>query len=309
MILITGSSGFVGKNLVRYLNNFGCTTIGVSSLNGTRSDKEYENIFRQGLVSGASAVVHLAGKAHDLDFLTKKEDFYKINTEWTKVFFDLFLASKAEVFIFVSSVKAAADFIGDELTEDYVSNPATVYGKSKLLAEQYILSKNNQNGKRIYILRPCIIHGPGNKGNLNLLYQFVRKISIWPLGVFDNKRSLCSIDNLLFIIKEFIDRNDIPSGVYNVADDCPISTNYLVSFMAKSLNRNVIIMFIPKFLIIFFSRIGDFVQLPLNSDRLTKLTQNYVVSNHKLKTALGKDLPLKTEEGLIKTLNYLKKNL
>lgn len=51
----------------------------------------------------------------------------------------------------------------------------THYGKSKLLAEQYILSKTIPNGKRVYILRPCMIHGTGNKGNLNLLYKIVSK--------------------------------------------------------------------------------------------------------------------------------------
>ena len=77
-----------------------------------------------------------------------------------------------------------------------------------------------------------MIHGPGNKGNLNLLYKLVFKVIPWPLGTFENKRSFCSIDNLMFIIKELIEREDIPSGVYNVSNDEPISTNQVVSLIA-----------------------------------------------------------------------------
>ena len=102
----------------------------------------------------------------------------------------------------LSSVKAAADEINGELTEEIIPKPSTHYGKSKLLAEEYILSKVLPPGKRVYIIRPCMIHGPGNKGNLNLLYQLVRKNVPWPLASFDNKRSFCSIENLCFVIKE-----------------------------------------------------------------------------------------------------------
>ena len=103
-------------------------------------------------------------------------EYYEINTELTKNIFDSFLISDAKVFITLSSVKAVADSVNDILTEDHISDPKTHYGKSKLLAEQYILSKKIPSGKRVYILRPCMIHGPGNKGNLNILYKIVTKI-------------------------------------------------------------------------------------------------------------------------------------
>ena len=83
----------------------------------------------------------------------------------------------------------------------------------------YILSKEIPKGKRVYILRPCMIHGPGNKGNLNLLYQLVSKGLPWPLGGFQNQRSFLSVENLCFVIKELLENESIPSGVYQVADD------------------------------------------------------------------------------------------
>jgi nucleoside-diphosphate-sugar epimerase len=205
-------------------------------------------------------------------------------------------------------VKAVADEVEGALTEEQTSNPITHYGKSKLLAEQYILSKEIPKGKRVYVLRPCMIHGPGNKGNLNLLYKLASKGIPWPLGVFDNKRSFCSIDNLMFIIKELIDRKDIPSGIYNVADDEVLSTNDVISVLAESQNKRAKIWNVPKGLIKSLAKLGDVFHLPLTTERLQKLTESYVVSNQKIKSAIGKDLPVSAKDGLLKTFNSFHTN-
>jgi nucleoside-diphosphate-sugar epimerase len=147
-----------------------------------------------------------------------------------------------------------------------------------------------------------MIHGPENKGNLNLLYNIVSKGIPWPLGNFKNERSYLSIENLCFIIKELIQRQDIPSGVYNVADDIPLSTNEIVKLIAESKGKKARFLHLNKTLIIYLARLGDLLKLPLNSERLKKLTENYVVSNAKIKLALGKPLPVSSKEGLIKTL-------
>jgi nucleoside-diphosphate-sugar epimerase len=199
-------------------------------------------------------------------------------------------------------VKAVADKVDGELTEEIIPNPVTHYGKSKLLAEEYILSKNIPAGKKIYILRPCMIHGPGNRGNLNLLYNIVSKGFPWPLGKFENHRSFLSVDNLCFVIKELIERNDIPSGVYNVADDQRISTNELVYLISNSIGKTTHILNIPSNVIKIIAKIGDFLSLPLNTERLNKLTESYIVSNQKLVKAIGKSLPVQAKDGLIKTI-------
>jgi nucleoside-diphosphate-sugar epimerase len=203
----------------------------------------------------------------------------------------------------LSSVKATADQIDSILTEDHISNPITHYGKSKLLAEQYILSKSISDDKRVYILRPCMIHGPGNKGNLNLLFNIVSKGFPWPLGAFENKRSFCSIDNLCFIINELINNKQIPSGIYNVADDKPLATNYLIKLIAQIQEKKFRIWNIPQYIIKLISKMGDVLKLPLNTERLNKLTETYIVSNKKIITAINKQLPLSAEDGLIKTFN------
>lgn len=287
-IYLTGSSGFIGKNIISYFGEqVPITKYKRGSVVDIRED----------------IVIHLAGKAHDLKKITSDEGYYLVNTEFAKQVFDSFIASNAKVFIILSSVKAVADNLECVLTEEYTPNPLTHYGKSKLLAEQYILSKKFPEGKRVYILRPCMIHGPENKGNLNLLYKIVSKGLPWPLGAFDNKRSFCSIDNLCFIINELIDNDQIPSGVYNISDDDPISTNELINLISVGLDKKPHIWNVPQSLIKSFSKLGDVLRFPLNSERLSKLTETYIVSNNKIKNAINKPLPISARDGLIKTFN------
>jgi nucleoside-diphosphate-sugar epimerase len=292
-IFITGGAGFVGTNLQGFLGN----------------KFAFVNYKKDSAISiQESVVIHLAGKAHDLKNTSTPDEYYKVNTELTINLFDAFLASKAKVFITLSSVKAVADEVEGELSEEVMPNPITHYGKSKLLAERYILSKLIPAGKRVYILRPCMVHGPGNKGNLNLLYNLVSKGLPWPLGSFVNFRSYLSIENLCFIIKELVDRDDIPSGVYNVADDLPLSTNEVIKLIAESKGKKASILNINKTFIKVLARLGDFLKLSLNSERLQKLSESFVVSNAKIKDVLGKQLPVSSKNGLMKTFQSFSSN-
>ncbi len=291
-IWITGANGFVGRSLIDFLENNSYSDI--HSIDLRKIDDKID-------LPKNSTLVHLAGKAHDLKNVSSKDEYYKVNFNLTKDLFDVFLTSSAKKFIFFSSVKACKDNVDSFLKEIDIPNPQTHYGKSKLIAEEYIQKQFLPLGKSYYILRPCMIHGPGNKGNLNLLYKLVSKNIPWPLGAFENKRSFCSIDNLMFIIQELIERDDIPSGIYNIADDETLSTNEVISVLAESLNRSAKIWKISKALVQYVAKIGNFFRLPLNEERLQKLTDSYVVSNEKIKTALGKSLPVSSKEGLLKT--------
>jgi nucleoside-diphosphate-sugar epimerase len=286
-VLVTGSTGFVGKNLAKYLQS----DYNIIKLAG----RDISNINN---LSYSQAIIHLAGKAHDLQHVANPDEYYQVNFELTKRLYDAFLKSDAEKFIFVSSVKASADTVNGILTEETIPNPHTHYGKSKLMAEQYIQSQSLPAGKSYYILRPCMIHGPGNKGNLNLLYQMVKRTIPYPLAAFDNKRSFLSVENLCFIISEIILRNDIPGGIYHVADDEVLSTNQVVSILSSSLNKRTRLWNIAPSLVKFLAKIGDIFHLPLTTERLTKLTESYIVSNQKIKAVLNKQLPLTAQIGL-----------
>ncbi len=297
--IISGISGFVGTNINKYFSHI--ENYEIDSFDKQNCNKNIS------FSCEVQFFIHLAGKAHDLKNASSPDEYYKVNTELTKVIFDAFLVSKAKVFITLSSVKAVTDQIVEVLTEEQIPNPITHYGKSKLLAEEYILSQTIPDGKRVYILRPCMIHGPGNKGNLNLLFNIASKGFPWPLGAFDNKRSFCSIENLCFIINELIEREDIPSGVYNVADDVPLSTNDLIRLIAESKGMVARIFDVNKSFISSLARLGDLLGLQLNTERLRKLTESYMVSNIKIRKALGKSLPVSSEDGLINTFKSFSK--
>lgn len=287
-VLITGASGFVGQNLSLYLEDIGVFKV---------SREECNNMLPS-LMNGYQAIVHLAGKAHDLKKISNSDEYYHVNFELTKKLYNSFLESDCEKFIFVSSVKAVADIVVGVLNENSDANPQTHYGKSKLMAEEYIKSQSLPEGKSYYILRPCMIHGPGNKGNLNLLYQFVKRNIPYPLAAFENRRSFLSVENFCFLIKEILIRSNIPSGVYNVADDEALSTNEVVSILAESLGKKPKLWRIHKSIIYGLAMFGDRFNLTLNSERLNKLTENYVVSTSKLRTLLDVKFPISTKEGL-----------
>jgi nucleoside-diphosphate-sugar epimerase len=241
-------------------------------------------------------------------------------------------------FLLFSSVKAVADRVEGVLTEEAVPAPQTPYGQSKLEAEGVVRSSlvhycasalveraeggesvgnkqpaigNDSTNERMnsrtnelfyYILRPCMIHGPGNKGNLNLLYGVVSKGVPWPLGAFENRRSFASIGNVCAVVEGLL-TGSAPAGVYQVADDEALATNELIGLMAETLGRRARVWRVPAGLIRWAARCGDALRLPLNSERLKKLTESYVVSNAKIKKALGWEaMPVRAEEGMRKTL-------
>ena len=317
-ILITGVHGFVGSNLVKFFSKGHNIIYGVDIVSPTKEGVRFtfcwDDLEKGDMIPDVDAIIHLAGKAHDTKNQSAADVYFKVNTELTKKVYDYFLASKAKKFIFFSSVKAAADRVEGEFVDETVTpNPKGPYGESKMAAEKYIFSKcpvdmteraewTSDPQKRTYVLRPCMIHGPGNKGNLNLLYGVVKKGIPWPLGAFENKRTFTSIDNLCFIIEGLLSK-DVESGIYNINDDEAVSTNELIEIICSAMGKKAQIWRIPRGLMEGIAKIGGVLHLPLNPERLQKLTENYVSSNAKIKQALGIDkLPVRAKEGLYKTI-------
>ena len=318
-ILITGIHGFVGSNLVVVLKEYHC----LYGLDIVAPEKEgviktfcWKDIepasFPMQNLPKFDAIIHLAGKAHDTKNQSVAQAYFDINTGLTQKIFDFFLESTAKKFIFFSSVKAAADsVVGDVLREDVIPTPIGPYGESKIAAENYILDKlKNKNEKlklhddkkQVYILRPCMIHGPGNKGNLNLLYNVVKKGIPWPLGDFENKRSFTSIDNLCYVVEGLLTKN-VASGIYHMGDDEALSTNELIALMCEAMGKEPHIWKMNRKMMEGCAGLGTLLHLPLNTERLRKLTENYVVCNEKIKAALGiEQMPVRAADGIMKTI-------
>lgn len=311
-ILITGIHGFVGSNLVNALKGehtlYGVDIVAPAK-DGVEKTFSWKDVENEAILP-VDAIIHLAGKAHDTKNRAAAQVYFDVNTGLTQKIYDYFLKSDAKRFVFFSSVKAAADKVpGEVLTEEVIPAPKGPYGESKIKAEDYILKNGGlrmmsegSGSKRVFILRPCMIHGPGNKGNLNLLYGVVSKGIPWPLGAFENKRTFTSIDNLCYVVDGLLTK-DVPSGIYHMADDEALSTNELIEVMCEAMGKKARIWRINRNLMEALASIGTTLHLPLNEERLGKLTENYVVSNAKIKKALGIErMPVRAKEGLRKTV-------
>lgn len=341
-ILITGVHGFVGSNLVEALKKehtiYGLDIISPQK-DGINYTFSWDDLEKGSMIPEVDAIIHLAGKAHDVKNKSAADVYFKVNTGLTQKIFDYFLVHESiKKFVFFSTAKAAADKVDGVLTEDVVPAPVGPYGESKIAAEKYILEKFKDyslklkdsskvdgekveisnsthttdykqstinfklSSKDVYIFRPCMIHGPGNKGNLNLLYNMVRKGIPWPLGTYENRRTFTSVENVCFAVNGVLTK-DVPSGIYNMGDDEALSTNELIEEICKSLGKKAHIWKLPKGLMNGVAKIGDWLHLPLNSLRMQKLTENYISSNAKIKAALGVEkMPVDAREGLKKTL-------
>lgn len=289
--LITGKTGFILSNLVNLNTIINWTTISF------RENTDNINLKNQ------DGIIHAAGIAHDLSGDYQKQDYLNINYSKTKSLYDLFLKSDSKYFFYLSSVKVYDERLGESIiTENSLLSPNSWYGKSKLLSENYILNNLPKNHKKVYIFRLAMVHGPGNKGNLNILIKFIHKNLPWFFK--DCKRTYCSINVLNYFINQFIVSNP-NSGAYNICDDYPISTHAILRKIAVFEEKKIRIYSFFSNITLFIIALLNPFKLPfLNSSVTDKITKNLYISNKKAKKAIGlkKDLPFDSLEDLEQTI-------
>ncbi len=295
-ILIAGASGFIGKNLVDFLKskNFKVGSLSLRDINWKSKINDDYNV-----------IINLVGKAHDHKGIATEEDYFTVNYDYTKQLFYEFLRSNVQLFIHISSIASVEEFHSEiELTETSICNPISFYGKSKFESEKWLLAQDIPEGKKLIILRPPMVHGRGDKGNLGQLFNFLSKGIPYPLNAFDNKRSFISILNFnYFIYQIIIHSTELKDKVYHISDDEPLSTKELIGIINKVLGKRNSNILIPKFLINILANIGEILPIPINKKRLKKLTGSLVVSNQKIKEQLKiSKLPQTAAEGIRETI-------
>lgn len=297
MVIISGASGFIGQHLLKNIVNVDSASL--------RKD-DWENKF-----SSADSIINLVGKAHDHSGTGTEEDYYNANVVLTKRIFQAFLQSRANLLIHISSLAALEEYEALEpLKESDECRPCSWYGKSKREAEKWLMEQKLPKDKKLIIVRPPMVHGPGDKGNLGLLYKLISKGIPYPLSSFDNKRSFISIDNFVFFIQQILNKHErLPSGIYHIADDEAVSTQEIIEIIKKVTKKRTPNLAIPQFIIRTLARLGDVFPFPLDSKRLKKMTSSLLVSNDKIKQALDiYNLPINANEGLIRTIrSFIKK--
>lgn len=297
--LITGANGFVGTNLRRFLGEKGHVCLGLDLADADYGWSELDRI----PFAEIDCVVHLAGKAHDLKKVASERSYFDVNVGLTEKIFTAFRkgvekTGGKKTFVYFSSSKASPD--------------GNAYGRSKLAAERYLLSASastsaSTSSLHLYILRPAMIHGPGNKGNLNLLWGLARRGLPWPLAAFENRRSFTSVGNVCAAVEALAglpaESSSGETAVFPVADDEMLSTNRLIELIAEACGRRARLWRLPKGLMRCAARIGDLLHLPLTTERLEKLTEDSFVDNAALRRRLGwTRMPVAAEDGLSFTL-------
>lgn len=250
-ILITGSSGFIGKVLTEKLiannylvhassrNNHQQLTKGVLKFNiGEIDDKtNWEKA-----LAGVNCIIHCAAKTHEIQKLKKDllNDFRKVNTKGT-----INLAEQASIhgvkrLIFLSSIKVNGERTSNSSSFKYddIPNPEDAYGISKWEAEQGLWQVSQRTGLEVVIIRAPLVLGYGAKGNLGRLMKLINSGIPLPLSLIKNQRSFIGIDNLIDVLFCCINHPNAKKKTFLVSDGEDISTFDLINQIANAMGKS-----------------------------------------------------------------------
>lgn len=238
-VMVTGASGFVGRNFIeKYSNRYDIVPI---SLRTT----EVEEID----FTDVDCILHLAALVHQMKG-APEEKYFEINRDLTEKLAVRAKESGVRHFVFYSTVKVYG-YDGDLYNHNFVlginskCKPNDPYGQSKYEAEEILRELENNNFTVAHI-RPPMIYGAGVKGNMINLVKLVKKISILPFDYSENKRSIVSINNLLDLTKQVIDKEE--KGIYIPTDGEAVSIKEMVKGIGDGFDKKVILIKFPNFI-------------------------------------------------------------
>ena len=249
-VVVTGSSGFIGAHLVGLLLNhkydFVATSRSPGYANGVNFVKSPEldpEADWSGLLERCCTVVHLAARAHilgDRGRRDSKELYDQINSKGTARLARQAAEAGVKYFIFVSSIGVVADRSIDPLRAHTQCSPITTYGRSKLAGEKVIKELCASTTMKYTIIRPPLVYGPKNPGNMAKLLKIVGTGIPMPLAALDsNLRSFVGVYNLIDLILLCLEHPAAANQTFHVSDGDDVSTAELLRRMGKALGKPV----------------------------------------------------------------------
>ncbi len=239
-VLVTGSSGFVGRALLPALVKAGYAVRAAARrppastphLEGVTLPDLAQPIDWAPLLEGVTSVVHLAGIAHRSG---ATEALYDRVVRGASA--ELARAAKTQGgrrLIFMSSIGAQAGSAADAVvTEETEPRPVTAYDRAKLAAEAEV----RQSGVPFTIFRPVVIYGPQAKGNVARLLQLARLPLPLPFGAFGNRRSFLSLDNMIGAITFALEAPAAENETYVVADRDALTLCEIIATLRAAAGR------------------------------------------------------------------------
>lgn len=320
-VLITGATGFVGRHLIPVLEERGHSlTLAVrkatskdrlpsEKVDGGRRTVVVGEIGRhtdwaEALV-GADAVIHLAARAHVLDDTADDEEaFHEINARGTDRLVEKSIEARVNRFVLMSSIGAVTTASEVCVTLDTPCMPATAYGRSKLAAESALIERSAQSTMEWTILRPTLVYGPGNPGNMERLIVLVRRGWPLPLGAIRNRRSFTFVENLVDLTALVLSHPGAKNAVFLVSDGEDLSTPELISKIARHAGVRTPLVPVPSAMMRGIARAADGWtestggSLPFDTQILHRLESSLYVDIEPLRSRLDWAPPFGVDEGL-----------
>ena len=248
LIAVTGGSGFIGRALCSALAESGTPVRAVTRPGASAVEPGIERAEIPDLLDGAalrrafqgaSAVVHLAGRAHRMreDAKDALGEFRRVNVDGSKAVVEAAAAVGVRRCLVASSVKAVGDANTTPWTELTTPAPIDPYGVSKLEAERAALEAGAQGGVETVVMRFPLVYGPGAPANVRRLLRLVDRGLPLPLGRIRNRRSMLHTGNLVSAVRTLLDARHVGGEVFFLADGVDLSTPDLVRTIARALNR------------------------------------------------------------------------
>ncbi|MGQ7407803.1 NAD-dependent epimerase/dehydratase family protein [Streptococcus suis] len=255
-VLITGANSYIGTSFENYVEE-NCIDFEIDTLDLLNPNwQEFD-------FSGYDSVFHVAGIAHFSKDESKKELYYKVNTELTEKVALIAKQAGVNQFVFMSSIIVYGDSTSSEriITKDTKPSPSDFYGDSKWQAEQR-LEKLIEADFNIVIIRPPMIYGKGSKGNYPKLSKLAQKTPVFPK--ISNSRSMLHIDNLCAFIEGVIIAGE--QGVFFPQNKEYVCTSDLVKRIAVSHGKKIYLV----------SIFNPFIKLLFHFDTVKKVFGNLV---------------------------------
>jgi nucleoside-diphosphate-sugar epimerase len=323
-VLVTGATGFIGRHLSRLLIERGYTVRG--ALRGPQPAEDFAKRMewvRVGdigpetdwgpALNGVTHVVHLAGLAHQVGATgpAYREALSRINTEATRALAEASSRAGVERLLFVSSIGAMASTSREVLDESVPCRPDSDYGRSKLAAEESVQRALHEGFPDWCIVRPPLVYGPGNPGNMARLLRLIDTGVPLPLGAINNRRSFVYVGNLADALEQCLFSPAASRRIYVISDGEDLSTTDLLELMGRLSGRRLRLLPVPVAALRSLGWLGSLISLlvrrPIPIDRyaVERLVESLAVDSSALRGEVGWTPPTKMEDGMAATLRAL----
>lgn len=260
-VLVTGSTGFIGRELCAGLCSRGLNVVGTSRQQRTHEDSDlHENVsyfydidFTRPFnlineLAGIDSIIHLAGRAH-LPGDLETAEYFVVNRDATIALAQQAVEVGVRHFVFISTIAVFGDAPDAVITEQSEFEPKTPYAASKLEAEQRLIELSNEGGMALTILRPTSVYDVNAPGNIASLMKLVESGFPLPFAKEYNLRSFISLPNLTDFIIEAATNKKNQINVYNLADREVYSTKGIITELAKRAGKQVNFFYCPAWVI------------------------------------------------------------